>query len=115
MHTAWPRHLAAKGQFIVCLIRGFVLPIRRPKSCWICFAAILRKRIGQTVRPHLVADPQGLTCSEISICRTVIQDVLTIRADRDRYYYGVNDLFRLQPDVVPWFAATDPEQTEVDD
>eukprot|EP00913_Durusdinium_trenchii_P012502 g11738.t1 len=32
--------------------------------------------------------------------RTMIQDVLTIRADRDNYYYGVNDLFRLQPDVV---------------
>ena len=30
----------------------------------------------------------------------MIQDVLTIRADRDNYYYGVNDLFRLQPDVV---------------
>jgi len=30
----------------------------------------------------------------------MIQDVLTIRADRDRYYYGVDDLFRLQADVV---------------
>lgn len=29
----------------------------------------------------------------------MIQDVLTIRADRDRYYYGADELFRLQPDV----------------
>ncbi|CAK9058506.1 unnamed protein product [Durusdinium trenchii] len=36
-----------------------------------------------------------------NVAKTMIQDVLTIRADRDNYYYGVNDLFRLQPDVGP--------------
>jgi hypothetical protein len=28
------------------------------------------------------------------------KDILTIRADRDRYYYGVNELFHLQPNIV---------------
>jgi len=32
--------------------------------------------------------------------KTMIEDMLQIRADRDRYYYGVDDIFRLQPDVV---------------
>eukprot|EP00435_Cladocopium_sp_Y103_P073414 s85_g43.t1 len=32
--------------------------------------------------------------------KTMLEDMLTIRADRDRYYYGVDDIFRLQPDVV---------------
>ncbi|CAL1161538.1 unnamed protein product, partial [Cladocopium goreaui] len=32
--------------------------------------------------------------------KTMLEDMLTIRADRDRYYYGVNDIFRLQPDVI---------------
>eukprot|EP00913_Durusdinium_trenchii_P000786 g734.t1 len=31
--------------------------------------------------------------------RTMLEDVLTIRADRDRYYYGVNDIFKFQPDI----------------
>jgi len=31
---------------------------------------------------------------------TMLKDILTIRADRDRYYYGVNELFHLQPNIV---------------
>ena len=30
--------------------------------------------------------------------KEMLRDLLTIRADRDRYYYGVNELFQLQPD-----------------
>jgi len=30
----------------------------------------------------------------------IIEDLLTIRADRERYYYGVDDLFSYHPDVV---------------
>jgi len=32
--------------------------------------------------------------------KEMLRDLLTIRADRDRYYYGVNELFQLQPDIV---------------
>merc|ERR1719453_2222092 len=30
----------------------------------------------------------------------MIRDLLTIRADRDRYFYGMNDLFARHPDIV---------------
>lgn len=30
----------------------------------------------------------------------IIKDILTIRADRDRYYYGVDELFERHPDIV---------------
>ncbi len=30
----------------------------------------------------------------------VIDDLLTIRADRDRYYYGMDDLFKRHPDII---------------
>jgi len=30
----------------------------------------------------------------------IIKDLLTIRADRDRYYFGVDDLFKRHPDIV---------------
>ena len=42
----------------------------------------------------------------------MIQDVLTIRADRDRYYYGVSDLFHLQPDVVENILHEAPQLAE---
>eukprot|EP00435_Cladocopium_sp_Y103_P041624 s702_g11.t1 len=31
--------------------------------------------------------------------KTMIEDVLTIRADRDNYYYGVDQLFKYQPNI----------------
>ncbi|CAK9001133.1 Retrovirus-related Pol polyprotein from transposon TNT 1-94 [Durusdinium trenchii] len=31
--------------------------------------------------------------------KTMIQDVLTIRADRDHYYFGADELFRFQPNI----------------
>merc|ERR1719337_291720 len=30
----------------------------------------------------------------------IIQDLLTFRADRDRYYYGVDELFKRHPDII---------------
>jgi len=38
----------------------------------------------------------------------VIQDLLTIRADRDRYYYGMDDLFKRHPDIVQSLANNAP-------
>ncbi|CAL1155366.1 unnamed protein product [Cladocopium goreaui] len=31
--------------------------------------------------------------------KTMIEDILTIRADRDNYYYGVDELFQFQPNI----------------
>ncbi|CAJ1452997.1 unnamed protein product, partial [Effrenium voratum] len=56
----------------------------------------LRVRVGsQSISPLFWA----LRSGAFSAAKTMIQDVLTIRADRDRYYYGADELFRLQPDV----------------
>merc|ERR1719502_1708124 len=30
----------------------------------------------------------------------IIRDLLTFRADRDRYYYGVDELFKRHPDII---------------
>ncbi|CAE7385153.1 unnamed protein product [Symbiodinium natans] len=57
----------------------------------------LRVRVGsQSISPLYWALRSG--CH--GAARTIVQDILTIRADRDRYYYGADELFRLQPDVV---------------
>ena len=34
-----------------------------------------------------------------SAAKTMIEDVLTIRADRDTYYFGADELFRFQPNI----------------
>ena len=44
--------------------------------------------------------------------RAMIEDVLTIRADRDRYYYGADELFHLQPDIVEDVLNEAPNLTE---
>ena len=36
-----------------------------------------------------------------------IEDLLTIRADREMYYYGVDHLFKNHPDIVHTLAAED--------
>ncbi|CAL1136964.1 unnamed protein product [Cladocopium goreaui] len=58
---------------------------------------LLRVRVGsQCISPLYWALRSGAHTA----AKTMLQDMLTIRADRDRYYYGVDDIFRLQPDVV---------------
>eukprot|EP00439_Symbiodinium_sp_Y106_P042510 s3805_g5.t1 len=57
----------------------------------------LRVRVGsQSISPLYWALRSG--CH--GAAKTIVQDILTIRADRDRYYYGADELFRLQPDIV---------------
>lgn len=58
---------------------------------------LLRVRVGsQCISPLYWALRSGAHTA----AKTMLEDMLTIRADRDRYYYGVDDIFRLQPDVV---------------
>jgi len=42
----------------------------------------------------------SIESGSIEAARAMIQDLLTIRADRDRYYYGVDALFQAHPDIV---------------
>jgi hypothetical protein len=39
----------------------------------------------------------------------IIRDLLTFRADRDRYYYGVDDLFQRHPDIIKMFCDKAPD------
>eukprot|EP00438_Fugacium_kawagutii_P018862 Skav221108 [mRNA] locus=scaffold233:48017:51407:+ [translate_table: standard] len=58
---------------------------------------LLQVRVGsQTISPLHWALRSGAHTA----AKTMLQDMLKLRADRDRYYYGVDDIFRLQPDVV---------------
>merc|ERR1719414_1295585 len=50
----------------------------------------------QSISPLLWAiDTGSLECA-----KAIISDLLTIRADRDRYYYGMDTLFERHPDIV---------------
>ncbi|CAJ1460626.1 unnamed protein product [Effrenium voratum] len=56
----------------------------------------LRVRVGtQSISPLCWALESGNNAA----AKSIIQDVLTIRADRERYYYGADQLFSYQPDV----------------
>jgi uncharacterized membrane protein YgcG len=50
----------------------------------------------QDVSPFLWSIQSGAVDAAIAL----LSDLLTIRADRDKYYYGAQDLFRRHPDVV---------------
>jgi hypothetical protein len=39
----------------------------------------------------------------------MIRDLLTFRADRDRYYYGVDDLFKRHPDLIKMLCDMAPD------
>lgn len=40
--------------------------------------------------------------------KAIIEDILTIRADRDRYYYGLEELFDRHPDIIRILSADAP-------
>jgi hypothetical protein len=42
----------------------------------------------------------ALESGALESAAAIIKDLLTIRADRDRYYYGVDDIFRRHPDII---------------
>lgn len=42
----------------------------------------------------------SVTCGCLEAASAIIEDLLTIRADRERYYYGVDDLWNQHPDII---------------
>jgi len=50
----------------------------------------------QSISPLYWAIESG----SLNTAEAMIKDLLTIRADRDNYYYGCNDLFERHPDVI---------------
>eukprot|EP00971_Amphidinium_carterae_P056945 1126016-Amphidinium_carterae.1 len=51
---------------------------------------------GECISPLFVAIHTG----SLEVADAIIKDLLTIRADRDRYYYGADELFKRHHDIV---------------
>ncbi|CAE7448441.1 Tgm3 [Symbiodinium pilosum] len=66
---------------------------------------LLEIRVGtQSISPLFWAIESGsLNCG-----KAMIQDLLTIRADRDNYYYGCDDLFTRHPNIIQKLCAESP-------
>jgi hemoglobin-like flavoprotein len=58
---------------------------------------VLNIQVGtQSISPFLWAIETG----SLEAARAIIQDLLTIRADRDRYYYGMDTMFERHYDII---------------
>jgi hypothetical protein len=51
----------------------------------------------------------SIESGNFSAAIAIIHDLLTFRADRDRYYYGVDDLFKRHPDILKMLCDLAPE------
>lgn len=82
------------------LRRAISLAPRGVRSEW-----MLKVQVGtQSISPLSWAMESG----SLEAAQAIIQDLLTIRADRDRYYYGVEDLFTRHPDIVKRLCVEAP-------
>eukprot|EP00438_Fugacium_kawagutii_P013371 Skav216477 [mRNA] locus=scaffold1123:291572:299161:- [translate_table: standard] len=50
----------------------------------------------------------AIESGSLSAAKAIIEDLLTIRADRERYYYGVDALFLRHPDIVQIICSEAP-------
>lgn len=65
---------------------------RGKRACW-----LLSVEVGtESISPLMWAIESG----RLEAAQAIIRDLLVIRADRDAYYYGVEDLFRRHEDIV---------------
>ena len=63
---------------------------------------MLNVQVGtQYISPLLWAIETG----SLEAAKGIISDLLTIRADRDRYYYGMDTMFERHPDIVKRLCA----------
>merc|ERR1719210_3006192 len=66
---------------------------------------MLNVQVGtQSISPFMWAIETG----SLEAAKAIIQDLLTIRADRDRYYYGMDILFERHADVIKRLCADAP-------
>ncbi|CAJ1337787.1 unnamed protein product [Effrenium voratum] len=65
---------------------------RRKRAMW-----VLDVTVGsQSISPLLTAIESG----NMEAAQAMLEDLVTIRADRSRYYYGLDELFKRHPDIV---------------
>ena len=80
--------------------RALVAAPRKKRAMW-----MLKVTVGtQSISPLLWSIQSG----SIDAAKAIIEDLLTIRADRDRYYYGVDDLFSRHPDIIQVITSEAP-------
>ncbi|CAJ1397198.1 unnamed protein product [Effrenium voratum] len=66
---------------------------------------LLEIRVGtESISPFYWAVESG----SLNSARAMIEDLLTIRADRDKYYFGADDLFGRHPEVIKKLCAEGP-------
>jgi len=71
---------------------------------------MLNVQVGtQSISPLLWAIETG----SLEAAKAIIQDLLTIRADRDRYYYGMDVLFERHPDIIRRLCTDAPAMLPV--
>lgn len=67
---------------------------------------LLHVQVGdQFISPLLWALEAGKT----EVCHAIIDDLLTIRADRQQYYYGCDELFQRHPDIIERLTQRAPD------
>ncbi|CAE8630695.1 unnamed protein product [Polarella glacialis] len=82
------------------LVKAVTLAPRGQRATW-----LLHVQVGeQYISPLIWAIDAG----SINVADTILKDLLTIRADRMRYYYGVDELFSKHPDIVKRLADRAP-------
>lgn len=82
------------------LRRAVTAAPRSKRATW-----VLNITVGtQSISPLYWAIESGA----ISAAAAIIEDLLVIRADRDRYYYGVDELFTRHPDIIKRLCADAP-------
>lgn len=88
--------------------------------------AALRKAIAVAPRQHRATELLNISVGtqsfsplfwaiesgSLNSARAMIQDLLTIRADREVYYYGCEELFRRHPDIVKRLCTSAPTLLE---
>eukprot|EP00933_Yihiella_yeosuensis_P038794 TRINITY_DN32748_c0_g2_i1.p1 TRINITY_DN32748_c0_g2~~TRINITY_DN32748_c0_g2_i1.p1 ORF type:complete len:748 (-),score=128.60 TRINITY_DN32748_c0_g2_i1:280-2283(-) len=65
---------------------------RSKRAAWMLNVTVGRQSISPLI--------WSINSGAVEAARVIVQDLLTIRADRDRYYYGVDELFDRHPDII---------------
>merc|ERR1711959_557963 len=55
----------------------------------------------------------SIESGKVEAAGAIIKDLLTFRADRDRYYYGVDDMFVRHPTLIKMLCMSAPDLVPV--
>jgi len=69
------------------------------------FQALLDVHVGEQ---HISPLEWAIESGSLKVADAILTDLLTIRADRSRYYYGVDELFERHPDIVKMICEEAP-------